>query len=84
MIGILISLQINNWNEAKKLNKEELIILTHLNEDFKENKLMLEETINLERNVISHSKALINILQTKNADVSSDFVINCVVKGAKS
>lgn len=84
VIGILISLQINNWNEANKLNKEELKILTQLNEDFKENKLRLEETINLEKNVISHSKALINILQTKNTNVSSDSVINCVVKGAKS
>lgn len=84
MIGILIALQINNWNEANKLNKEELKILTQLNEDFKENKLRLEETINLEKNVISHSKALINILQTKNTNVSSDSVINCVVKGAKS
>ena len=35
VIGILIALQINNWNENRKLNNNEKIILTDLVEDLK-------------------------------------------------
>ncbi|PQJ78651.1 hypothetical protein BTO18_05365 [Polaribacter porphyrae] len=35
VIGILIALQINNWNENRKLNKEEVAVLAELREDLK-------------------------------------------------
>ena len=35
VIGILIALQINNWNENKKLKKEEIAVLSELKEDLK-------------------------------------------------
>jgi hypothetical protein len=35
VIGILIALQINNWNENRKLNKEEIAVLAELKEDLK-------------------------------------------------
>ena len=40
VIGILIALQINNWNENRKETKEELAILENLHEEFLENKKM--------------------------------------------
>ena len=36
VIGILIALQINNWNEIQKLNKEETTILKNLHENLKQ------------------------------------------------
>lgn len=37
VIGILIALQINNWNTNKTLSHEELKILTSLTEEFSQN-----------------------------------------------
>ena len=54
VIGILIALQINNWNENRKLNNNEKIILTDLVEDleldysaFTEDKKMLDKQLKL-------------------------------------
>lgn len=45
VIGILIALQINNWNETRKNNEEESIILTNLQKEFVKNQLDLEVMI---------------------------------------
>lgn len=42
VIGILIALQINNWNENTKLEIEETRLLKQLNIEFKNNKKALE------------------------------------------
>jgi hypothetical protein len=52
VIGILIALSINNWNENLKKRKSEQIILQQLNQEFIKNKSDLEYTIN------GHKKAL--------------------------
>ena len=36
MIGILLALQVNNWNQARQLQKEELKILKGLHQEFSE------------------------------------------------
>ncbi len=35
VVGILIALQVNNWNESRKLNEEEKLLLQNLSRDFK-------------------------------------------------
>ena len=45
VIGILIALQINNWNEERKSTKKEYEIMTNLAEDFKNNLDNLERFI---------------------------------------
>ncbi|MBC2844055.1 DUF6090 family protein [Winogradskyella flava] len=54
VIGILIALQINNWNENRKLNNNEKVILTDLVEDLKldynaftEDKILLDKQLKL-------------------------------------
>ena len=42
MIGILLALQVNNWNEAKKNKREESYYLQELYNDFQVNKEMLK------------------------------------------
>lgn len=37
MIGILLALQVNNWNQARQLEKEELKILSGLHQEFRDN-----------------------------------------------
>ncbi|HAT67789.1 MAG TPA: hypothetical protein DCS66_24850, partial [Flavobacteriaceae bacterium] len=45
VIGILIALQINNWNETRKEKKVETVILSILLEDLKSAKFFSEEYI---------------------------------------
>lgn len=41
VIGILIALQINNWNEQRKLKQQQKVILKALHTDFKTNKTLI-------------------------------------------
>ena len=43
MIGILLALQVNNWNQNRIEQKEEKEIITKLHKDFKENKKILKD-----------------------------------------
>ena len=45
VIGILIALQINNWNEARKANLEEQVLLSQLKSDFMDNLEQLNQKI---------------------------------------
>ena len=45
VIGILIALQINTWNEVKKELREEQKLLANLNDEFRENAETLDTTI---------------------------------------
>ncbi len=47
VIGILIALQINNWNEHRKEHSNEAKILKTLNDEFLENKMTLDSTLTL-------------------------------------
>ena len=43
VIGILIALSLNNWNEAKKIQDKERVVLKNLNKDFKNNQRQFNE-----------------------------------------
>ena len=59
MIGILLAIQVNNWNQGQKNNKSESVYLNSVYSDLKEQSLMLEERISFEnRNVESTQKAV--------------------------
>ncbi|QBA63974.1 DUF6090 family protein [Muriicola soli] len=45
VIGILIALQINNWNEQRNESKEERLILLNLKEDFVYNQRILDSLV---------------------------------------
>jgi len=61
VFGILIALQINNWNENRKAANEETKILKALQVDFKDSKNRIEETMSSQQKVLDHSSILINI-----------------------
>lgn len=48
MIGILLALQVNNWNQARQLNKDELKILKGLHQEFSENVIMFDTIYKLQ------------------------------------
>lgn len=43
MIGILLALQVNNWNQARQLQKEEVKILKGLHQEFSENLVKFDD-----------------------------------------
>ncbi|MEP2024466.1 MAG: DUF6090 family protein [Reichenbachiella sp.] len=59
VIGILIALSINNWNEQRKENQKEQIILRRLEKEFKANKEQLISKINQRNNIINNCKRLL-------------------------
>ncbi|MCK0134306.1 DUF6090 family protein [Arenibacter sp. S6351L] len=65
VIGILIALQINNWNEAKKARKIELYILKEIHKNLELDVLDLQENDRLLAKSINHMKIILDYLDNK-------------------
>ena len=59
VIGILIALQINNWNENRKLLKQEIEIYNELKSDLFQTKKEILSTINKHKKIIKSTQSLI-------------------------
>ncbi len=75
VIGILIALQINNWNEVNKAKKAELLVLKNLAQEFKSNNkdlISLKTTITncyeANKTIMSFFNKERRILEKKNTD----------------
>ena len=64
VIGILIALQINNWNERKKEEQKEQAFLREINLDFKSNKTQLDSIISYNIVSLHAGKRLLYIMKT--------------------
>jgi hypothetical protein len=60
VIGILIALQINNWNELRKLNLEEQSALENIHRDFIKNKETLEANIASSQLIMDSGSKILN------------------------
>nr|WP_188466271.1 DUF6090 family protein [Bizionia arctica] len=65
VIGILIALQINNWNENRKRTNQEHVILRSLKSDFKESEKRLQHTLMMQKNSLARSISLISVYENK-------------------
>jgi hypothetical protein len=63
VIGILIALQINNWNEEKKERSKELAFLKEINLDFKSNKEQLDSIISYNKVSLHAGERLSEIMR---------------------
>jgi len=72
VIGILIALSINNWNETRKIRNTEQQYLHTLKEEFSFNKVELEKIMN--RNSINAENAIkfINIMGPESPQITED------------
>lgn len=59
VIGILIALQINNWNENRKDIAKEQVLLQQLREDYQTNLLQLEEKMATRQKILVSAVALL-------------------------
>lgn len=59
VIGILIALSINTWNENRKEHNKELVYLTNINEDIILNIASLKEFVNTRKETVTASDSLL-------------------------
>jgi len=78
VFGILIALQINNWNENRKDKLRENELKIALLSDFKETRTRLQETIKKQQKVIDCSRQLIVSYETKQLKTIKDSLPNLI------
>ncbi|WP_262710918.1 DUF6090 family protein [Algoriphagus algorifonticola] len=71
VIGILIALAINNWNEANKNKKREKAFLTNLLEDLKADSLSLQEISTTLQTAVRYKLVFSNYIEGKPANRDS-------------
>jgi hypothetical protein len=67
VIGILIALQINNWNEHRKTRATEIIFLKNIEADLKLNLVSLDAFVISRQEAIKSSKLVINYFNNPNS-----------------
>ena len=80
VIGILIALQINNWNENRKNNTKEQFLLASINKEFKANKIQLDTVLFYHENALKSCEKLISMFpidsERDNLDTISKHIFN--------
>ena len=71
VIGILIALSINNWNENRKVQENEISTLEQLNADFKKNLEELFEIRSILKQSAENSKLFLLFLGSKKSNTDS-------------
>ncbi|MFP4844393.1 DUF6090 family protein [Winogradskyella sp. PE311] len=72
VIGILIALQINNWNEGRKLNTKSQELIASLIEDFEYNKNKLEIELKFRDSLLTNMDAFNEFIESDTVLVSVD------------
>jgi len=75
MIGILLALQVNNWNENRKANKEEQALLKEFNREFKENRKQLDAIIEFNKGSLASCDSLLAKFPLKAERSSIEYLI---------
>ena len=65
VIGILIALSLNNWNDSKKKKIEERVLLTELMKNLEINITQIKEDIEWDSGAISSGKIIMNVINNK-------------------
>lgn len=65
VIGILIALQINNWNEKRKQTNKEQIVLNQLLSDFQANLNQLDQKIRVREDMMMSAKSILSYIDDK-------------------
>ena len=82
VIGILIALQVNNWNENRKDNDAANKALLSLREDFRENVDQIKERVFQVNRTTKYLNNLINIIDRDSTTVDPDSLGKYITTGA--
>lgn len=80
VIGILIALQINNWNEARKSNAFESEMLTQVRVNLLKDKLTLTEIINNNDAAIKSSNKILSLQQNEMINDSIKYWLGDIIQ----
>ncbi|QCX37779.1 hypothetical protein FF125_04765 [Aureibaculum algae] len=83
VIGILIALQINNWNEQRKIENSEIEILKNLETELKHNLVELKEINNRHKKGFDDGIYLLNLFGTNISNIS-EFKLDSLVSNVLS
>ncbi|MBO6881378.1 DUF6090 family protein [Winogradskyella sp.] len=84
VIGILLALQINNWNTNRLERNEEQQILKSLKDDFEETSTNLDETIKKQTRVVEYCRQLISEMRRGNTEIDLNTLGEYIYRGAFS
>ena len=73
MVGILLALQVNNWNEGRKSKKDELKLLVQLRDDLLETE---REMLDFQQTLRHCDESLTLLLRCKDGKVLFDTIQN--------
>jgi hypothetical protein len=71
VVGILIALQVNNWNEERKLNLESKAIYVALNSEFNNNRIVLKKRIDHLEEANKNVAIILSYINKKEASFKS-------------
>ncbi|MCS5491325.1 DUF6090 family protein [Algoriphagus limi] len=71
VIGILIALQVNTWNENRKLKKQKAILLENLRQDYQQNLNRLDLILDFLENREAYARQLLHLINTLPKEVDS-------------
>jgi len=74
VIGILIALSINTWNEQRKENDQEQVILERLQQEFMANKAQLENKIAVRQTIIQYCQDLLSYFDQPETATYDDII----------
>jgi hypothetical protein len=77
MIGILLALQVNNWNNENKDRHKEQLLLEQLKEEYTSNLAQLDRKIEIRIRTITSSKKLLSYIDTPES-VPSDSILKYI------
>jgi hypothetical protein len=70
VIGILIALQINNWNQERIVKEHNHTIVQNLNKEFSENLIELDTSIDRLNDVIQGMEILLKVMRTQDSNMT--------------
>ena len=76
VIGILIALQINNWNETQKNRQQELIILENILQDLKNDKVGLNDIIERRKSKVASAEIMASYYKGVKIKKLSDYYLH--------
>jgi hypothetical protein len=82
VIGILIALQINNWNQNRLERIEEIDILESMHADFVQTKNRADETIKKESRVVDYCGKMMSLMIDKPEKIDHDSIADYLFSGA--
>lgn len=83
VIGILIALQVNNWNEERKANNEAKKITQELNSEFSNNRKVLEDRIRDLKVANNYVKLVLSFMNKEEAKIQEANIDSIISKSLK-